>query len=62
MEPISLSNKDNVIEVHGVNSMDFNADTHVDLTESNPVIEKLTEEGYDTFYDYLKTAGACQRS
>lgn len=57
MEPISLSNKDNVIEVHGVNSTDFNSDTHVDLTESNPVIEKLTKEGYDTFYDYLKQLG-----
>ena len=57
MEPISISNKDNVIEVHAVNSMDFIADTHVDLTESDPIIDKLTEEGYESFYDYLIKLG-----
>ena len=57
MEPISISNKDNVIEVHAVNSMDFSADTHVDLTESDPIIDKLTEEGYESFYDYLIKLG-----
>ncbi len=57
MEHISISNKDNVIEFHGVNSMEFSTDTHVDLTESNPIIEKLTEEGYENFYNYLNKLG-----
>jgi hypothetical protein len=37
-----------------VNAMDYNADSTVDFTETNPVIERLAQEGYESLYDYLK--------
>jgi hypothetical protein len=57
MKPASISNENNIIINQAVNTMDYNAGSPVDFTEKNPVIEKLSQEGYESLYDYLNRLG-----
>lgn len=57
MKPISISNENNIIITQAVNTMDYNADSTLDYTENNPVIERLMQEGYESLYNYLNRLG-----
>ncbi len=62
MNPISISNKDKIIEVQAFKTLDYNADPQIDVPESNPLNEKLTQEGYEGLYDYLNRLGLAKDS